>query len=66
VLQVADKVEAEMIALGWSQELGDGRAAVVREVLERSAVPVLRVAPRSSTGRRRRAALSGVSSRAGG
>lgn len=32
-----------MIALGWAQELAEGRAAVVREALERSRVPVLLV-----------------------
>ena len=66
VLQVADKVEADMIALGWSQELGGGHAAVVREVLERSALPVLLVpvaARPNATGAPR---LSGVGAHAGG
>ena len=66
VLQVADKIQADMIALGWSQELGEGRAAVVREVLERSAVPVLLVPLAAQPGAARAPALSGVSTRAGG
>lgn len=43
VLQVTRELEADLIALGWSQRLGRGHAAVVREVLERSPVPVLLV-----------------------
>lgn len=33
--------EADLVALAWSQKLRDGRAAVVREVLGRSRIPVL-------------------------
>jgi nucleotide-binding universal stress UspA family protein len=43
VLDVAAEVEADLIALGWSQDLSPGRAAVVREALTRSTVPVLLV-----------------------
>jgi hypothetical protein len=43
VLGVAEEMNPDMIALGWSQELAEGRAAVVREALERSRVPVLLV-----------------------
>ncbi len=43
VLQVAEETGADMIALGWSQELSEGRATVVRNALERSTVPVLLV-----------------------
>lgn len=43
VLQVAEETSSDMIALGWSQDLGAGHAAVVRAVLERSPVPVLLV-----------------------
>jgi nucleotide-binding universal stress UspA family protein len=43
VLQVADYTSADLIALGWSQDLGPGRAAVVRAALERSPVPLLLV-----------------------
>jgi nucleotide-binding universal stress UspA family protein len=39
---VADS-EADMVALGWHQDLAPGRADVVREVLERSRVPILLV-----------------------
>lgn len=41
VLAVADETHADLIALGWSQNLAPGRAAVVRDVLDRSDVPVL-------------------------
>lgn len=43
VLDVARGVGADMIALGWSQQLDAGRAAVVREVLAGSSTPVLLV-----------------------
>lgn len=36
-------MDPDLIALGWSQELAGGGAAVVREALERSRVPVLLV-----------------------
>jgi len=41
VLKVARDTDADVIALGWSQDLGAGHAAVVREVLERSTIPAL-------------------------
>ena len=41
VLDVAAEVGADLIALGWKQDLAPGRAAVVREVLSRSPVPVI-------------------------
>ena len=43
VLQVAEHTSADLIALGWSQDLSPGRAAVVRAALERSPVPLLLV-----------------------
>jgi nucleotide-binding universal stress UspA family protein len=43
VLRVADEIDADLIALGWAQELGEGRAAVIREALDRSDVPLLLV-----------------------
>jgi nucleotide-binding universal stress UspA family protein len=43
VVRVADQVGADLVALGWSQDLSPGHAAVVREVLRRSRVPVLLV-----------------------
>jgi nucleotide-binding universal stress UspA family protein len=43
VLKVAAETSADLIALGWSQDLSPGHAAVVREVLERSGIPVLLV-----------------------
>jgi hypothetical protein len=39
-----------MIALGWSQDLAPDRAAVVREVLTRTDVPVL-LLPCTAAGR---------------
>jgi nucleotide-binding universal stress UspA family protein len=41
VLEVAAAERADLIALGWSQHLDPDRAAVVREVLTGSDVPVL-------------------------
>jgi Universal stress protein family len=41
ILAVADEVGADLIALGWSQDLVAGRAPVVREVLERGRTPAL-------------------------
>jgi nucleotide-binding universal stress UspA family protein len=43
VVQVARETGADLIALGWAQDLSRGRAAVVRETLERSRIPVLLV-----------------------
>jgi hypothetical protein len=43
VLHVANEMRADMIALGWGQDLSPGRAAVVREALERSPRPILLV-----------------------
>jgi nucleotide-binding universal stress UspA family protein len=41
ILDVASEVDADLIALGWSQALEPGRALVVREVLERASLPVV-------------------------
>lgn len=41
ILDAAERTNADLIALGWSQELAPGRAAVVKAVLERGHVPVL-------------------------
>jgi nucleotide-binding universal stress UspA family protein len=41
VLEVAATEEADLIALGWGQDLSPGKAAVVREVLGQSTVPVM-------------------------
>ena len=43
VLRVARDAGADMVALGWSQKLEGGHAAVVREVLAASPMPVLLV-----------------------
>ena len=43
VVRVAADADVDLIALGWSQDLSAGRAAVVRETLARSVVPVLLV-----------------------
>ena len=50
VLQVADDTSADLIALGWSQDLGPGRAAVIRAALERSRVPLLLVPTAAEVG----------------
>jgi nucleotide-binding universal stress UspA family protein len=41
VLEVAGAERADMIALGWGRRLAPDRAAVVRDVLARSPVPVM-------------------------
>jgi nucleotide-binding universal stress UspA family protein len=43
VLATAVETKADLIMLGWAQDLAPGRAAVVREVLERGQIPVLLV-----------------------
>lgn len=40
---VAEEVDADLIALGWSQQLAPDRAPVVRATLERARVPVMLV-----------------------
>jgi nucleotide-binding universal stress UspA family protein len=40
VLEVAETVRADLIVLGWAQDISAGRASVVREVLSHSRVPV--------------------------
>ena len=40
ILEVARDVDADMIALGWAQDLSPGRATVVRWALENTHVPV--------------------------
>ena len=39
ILAAVDDTQAQLIALGWSQELDFGRASIVREVLRRGPVP---------------------------
>lgn len=43
VLEVARDVRADLLVLGWSQDLSPGRAKVVREAIERGTVPTLLV-----------------------
>lgn len=38
---VAAELQSDLIVLGWAQQLSDGRAPVVRAVLERSKIPVM-------------------------
>lgn len=40
-LRLAARLQADLVALAWSQDLAGGRAAVVRTLLARSRVPVL-------------------------
>jgi nucleotide-binding universal stress UspA family protein len=49
VLEVATAEAADMIALGWGRRLAPDRAAVVREVLTRTPVPVI-LLPRPAEG----------------
>jgi nucleotide-binding universal stress UspA family protein len=44
ILAAVEDVDPDIIAIGWPQRGGDGRGLVVREVLERSRLPVLLVA----------------------
>jgi nucleotide-binding universal stress UspA family protein len=55
VLRVAEEAGADLLVLGWSQDLSAGRAVVVREALAGSGVPVLLV-PAGTPGSRRRGA----------
>ena len=41
LLDVADQVGADLIVLGWRQDLAEGHAAVVREAVTRARVPVM-------------------------
>ena len=41
ILRVADDTGADLIALGWNQELEPGRAVIVRAALERGTLPLL-------------------------
>ena len=41
ILEVARDVDADMIALGWAQDLSPGRATVVRWALEHTPVPLV-------------------------
>ncbi len=43
VIEVAEQEAVDLIALGWSQDLGPGRAAVVRSALADAGIPVLLV-----------------------
>ena len=56
VVRVAKETGADLIALGWAQDLSPGHAAVVRETLERSRAPVLLV-PVTAGSRRRSAGI---------
>jgi nucleotide-binding universal stress UspA family protein len=43
VVAVAREIDADVIALGWAQELAEGRAPVVRAALEQAHLPVFLV-----------------------
>lgn len=49
--------QADLLALGWSRELTEGRAAVVSELLAAAGVPVLLTAATASSGERRTAGV---------
>jgi hypothetical protein len=40
---VADEAAVDIIALGWSQQLAEGRAPIVRAALARAKVPIMLV-----------------------
>jgi hypothetical protein len=52
VPQAARESDVDLVALGWAQELAEGRARVVRATLERSGVPVMLVPMRVMGGAR--------------
>lgn len=54
IIAVARETDAHLVALGWSQVLERGRAAIVRAALQEARLPVLLVPSRS--GRRARRA----------
>ncbi len=41
ILETTGETGADVVVLGWSQEISEGRAAVVLRLLERSVVPVM-------------------------
>ncbi len=55
ILNLVGTTGADLIALGWSQDLSPGHAAVIREVLERSTVPILLLPVSHAPGARARA-----------
>jgi nucleotide-binding universal stress UspA family protein len=59
ILRAAAEVEADLVALGWAQELAAGRAPVVRELLERGRTPVLLVPLRLAPNHSAQSASSG-------
>jgi hypothetical protein len=51
VVAVARELDADVIALGWAQELAPGRAPVVRAALEGARLPIFLIPVVSATGR---------------
>jgi nucleotide-binding universal stress UspA family protein len=49
VMAVAPEVDADLVVLSWAQDISPTRAAVVREVLGRSKIPVLLLPLRPTT-----------------
>jgi Universal stress protein family len=50
VVEVCGETSADLVVLSWSQDSSAGHAAVVRDVLDRSTVPVLLLASRQAGG----------------
>jgi hypothetical protein len=48
VVAVAEQTDVDVVALGWAQQLAEGRAPVVRAALARAHVPVLLVPVRAA------------------
>lgn len=50
VRAIVEEIEADLVAVGWSQDLAPGRATVVRALLRSSGVPVLLLPTRRLAG----------------
>lgn len=59
VLGLASETGCDLVVVAWSQDLSAGRARVVRELLERSEVPVLLI-PVEEGGAARRGRIAGL------
>ena len=54
IVRAVDETSADLVAIGWTQNLAAGRAPVVRELLERGRTPLLLIPLRLSPGNRSR------------
>jgi nucleotide-binding universal stress UspA family protein len=58
VVRVAGETNADLVAIGWAQQLAAGRAPIVRGLLERGRTPVLLIPLRRAAGSRSRSRRS--------